>query len=142
MATLSVAQKRTCLASCPLFADLNPDTLGILAETVVAEEFGQGEDVCLKGEPADCVYIIERGALDVFLPGRDQPVRRLVRHDVLGEYGMFTGLRTSSVRAAEPSVLLSIDYERFRALMHQFPTIMAGLLEAAVERLTKAEMGR
>ncbi len=139
MATLSVTQRRTCLASCPLFAELSPDTLGVLAEAVVVEEFGQGEDVCLQGEPADCVYVVERGVLDVILPGREQPVRQLGRHDVFGEYGMFTGLRTSRIRAAAPTILLSMDYERFRALMHQFPSIMSGLLEAAVERLTKAE---
>lgn len=139
MAVVSIADRRTSLQSCPLFASLDSDTLALLAEAVMVETFGADEDVCLKGEPADCVYLVHQGALDVLLPDQELPVTQLRRHDLFGEYGMFTGVRTTGIRASELTILLSIDHPRFRALIHQFPSIMFGLLEVTVHRLIRAE---
>jgi CRP-like cAMP-binding protein len=139
MATVTLADRRASLKSCTLFADLAPDTLGLLAEAVRVEAFAAGEDVCLKGEAADCVYVVHRGSLGVYLPALADPVTVLQRHDLFGEYGLFTGVRTSRIRALEPALLLSVDYPRFKALMHQFPSVMYGVLETTVARLARAE---
>ena len=75
----------------------------------------------------------------VILPGGTAPVRHMGRHDLVGEYGQFGGVRSSTLVAEDEATLLSIDYPRFQAMCFRFPSVMHGLLEAAVRRLRAAE---
>lgn len=136
---ISTAQKQGCLQSCPLFAKLDPGTLGVLAEAVEVERFADGEDVCLHGEEADCVYVIMQGAVSVVLPGADRPVRSMGPGEIFGEYGMFAGLRTTSIFAEGECVLLSMDYPRFKDFLFHYPDAMYRLLAVAVDRLAQVE---
>jgi CRP/FNR family cyclic AMP-dependent transcriptional regulator len=136
---LTTADKQASLRACPLFAGLPNDALGVLAEALTVEAFGAAEDVCVHGEVADCIYVIHQGSLAVFLPGAATAVRTLAAGDLLGEYGMFTGRRTTTVRALEASTLLSLDHARFRAFLFQVPLAMHRLLELTVRRLQEAE---
>jgi CRP-like cAMP-binding protein len=136
---ITTNQKQLCLKSCAIFAPLEAETLGVLAEALEAEIFGDGEEVCVFGEQADCVYVIMSGELAVFLPGASQPVRQMKVGDVLGEYGMFSGKRTTTVVSVGESTLLSMEYPRFKAFLSQYPDAMYALLGIAVDRLRKAE---
>jgi len=131
--------KIACLQTCELFADLDPSTVGVLAEAMEAESYRQGDEVCEFGEPADCVWVIMEGELGVYLPDVPAPVRRMTPGQILGEYGMFGGTRTTTVRAEAGAVLLTVDYERFRSFLSQYPQALYKLLEVAVERLEQAE---
>jgi len=136
---LTTDAKLTCLKSCALFSKLPPSTLGVLAESMEAERFDDGETVCLNGEEADRVYVVQQGRLAVFLPGAAEPVRHLEPGDILGEYGMFRGLRTTSIYARGATTLLSFDYTRFRSFLLQYPAAMYDLLALTVGRLVEAE---
>jgi CRP-like cAMP-binding protein len=136
---ITTGQKQQCLKGCAIFAPLDAEALGVLAAAMEAERFGDGEEVCAFGEPADCVYVVMEGGLAVFLPGAEQPIRRLEAGDVLGEYGMFTGTRTTTIVAAGATTLLSMPYPRFQAFLTQYPGAMYALLATAVDRLSKAE---
>ena len=136
---ISTAQKQACLQSCSLFSGLDAGTLGVMAEALEVESFADGEDVCLHGEEAECIYLIMQGSVAVMLAGADEPIRRLGPGDIFGEYGMVTGLRTTSIFAEGESVLLSMGYGRFKDLLFQYPDAMYNLLAVAVDRLEKAE---
>jgi len=136
---ITTSQKQMCLKSCAIFAPLEAETLGVLAEAMEAEVFGNGEEVCVYGEQADCVYVIMEGTLGVFLPGSDQPIRHMKAGDVLGEYGMITGKRTTTIVAVGETTLLSMEYPRFKAFLSRYPDAMYVLLGIAVDRLSKAE---
>lgn len=136
---ISTAQKQACLQSCALFTKLDSGTLGVMAEAVDVERFADGEDVCLHGEEAECVYVIMQGAVAVVLPGADKPIRSMGPGEIFGEYGMFSGIRTTSIFAEGESVLLSMNYTRFKDFLFHYPDAMYSLLAVAVDRLAQAE---
>jgi CRP-like cAMP-binding protein len=114
--------------------------LAVLAEMVHVEHLPENELLFQHGDPADCVYVVAAGRLAVFLPDAPKPVRHLEPGDVLGEYGMFAGMtRTATVRAETAAVLLSLDYQRFRAFLLHFPEATLVLLKTAVQRLVEHE---
>ena len=136
---LTTDVKLGCLKSCALFSKLPQSTLGVLAEAMEEERFDDGEVVCLHGEEADRVYVVHEGRLAVVLPGATAPVRHLDRGEILGEYGMFRGTRTTSIYARGATALLSLDYARFRSFLFQYPAAMHDLLAVTVDRLVEAE---
>ena len=136
---LNTDAKLGCLKSCPFFSRLAPSALGVLAETMEAEQFDDGEVVCLHGEDADRVYVVQQGRLAVVLSGATEPVRHLKPGDILGEYGMFRGTRTTSIHAVGATTLLSLDYARFRSFLFQYPAALYDLLALTVDRLVEAE---
>lgn len=136
---ITTADKQSCLQSCPLFSGLDAGTVGVLAEAMDTEVYADDEVVCLHGEEADRVYVLMSGTLAVYLPGGTQPVRRLDAGSIVGEYGMFSGARTASIRAEGEATVLSMDYGRFRSFLFQFPDLMYKLLAIAVDRLSEAE---
>jgi CRP-like cAMP-binding protein len=137
---LSVAERIQALGKCPAFARVPAGDLSVLAEMVETEHLAQSEVLFERGEPCTSVYVIAAGVMDVRLPGRSEPVRRMGPGDLLGEYGMFSRQgRTATVTAETEAVLLSLDYPRFRAFLVQFPESALVLLEIAVNRLAAAE---
>lgn len=136
---LSKEEKRESLRRCRLFTNLEPTALAVLAEVVEEELFGRDEEVCEAGEAAERVYVIHSGTLAVFLPGTQAPVRKMHAGDVFGEYGLVTGTRTTTIRATEDTVMLSLDYERFRSFLLRYPSALFELFGVTVRRLTEAE---
>lgn len=140
---LPIAEKLRTLDGCPLFAGVPPGERAILAEMMRTEHLAAGELLFEAGEASDCVYVVAAGALDVLLPGEAVPVRRLLPGDLLGEYGLLANLaRTATVRASAQAVLLSLDYQRFRAFLLRYPEATLVLLTTAVARLVAAEGAR
>jgi len=139
---LSTAAKLTALSRCDVFARIPSDALGVLAEMMEAESLGAGDLLFERGEPSDAVFVVAAGTLAVHGADRAEPVRTLGPSELVGEYGMFAGqTRTATVTATDDSTVLSLDYERFRAFLHQFPQAMFELLATAVQRLVEAERG-
>lgn len=137
---LGTAEKTATLGRCRIFSGVGADQLGILAEMMHTERLAAGEVLFACGEASDTIYVIAAGGLDVVLPGASAAVRTLGPGELLGEYAMFTGrVRTATVKANADSVLLSLDYGRFRAFLLQFPESALALLGAAVRRLAEAE---
>lgn len=140
---LSAAEKLNVLTRCVVFAGIPSRDLSVLAEMMSTERLSAGEDLFEKGDPSDSVYVVADGKLGIFIDPTGKPVRFLGAGDLLGEYGMFIGLtRTATVRADSTTVLLSLEYQRFRAFLLQFPQSALVLLKIAVQRLVAAESGK
>lgn len=128
------------LRASPLFREVPQEERAVLASMMRRERFRADETVCERGEAATGVYVIVQGRLGVFLPGSAAPVRHLGPSDIFGEYGLFgAGVRTSTVRAIEPTVVLSLDYGHFRSFLIQFPEATLALLAVTVQRLVEQE---
>jgi|GEM_PF-2555831 len=137
---LSVAEKIRVLSICSVFARVPPASLGTLAEMMEMERLDAAEVLFEQGEPPERIYVVASGRLKVFVPGRPEPVRTLGAGELLGEYGMFSEHgRTATVKAEIAAVLLSLDYQRFRTFLLQFPETMLVLLKTAVQRLVESE---
>lgn len=137
---MDLEQRVQALEHSTVFAQLPREELTLLASVMRVESFAAGETVCEHGEPADDVYVLVAGDLDVFVPTIETAVRTLGRGDVFGEYGMFSGgTRTSTIVSRTPSTLLSLDSVRFRQFLLTFPQSAFVLLETTVRRLIQAE---
>lgn len=136
---LNIEQKRETLRRCPLFSQLEMTEIGVLSEAMEEELFQEGEEVCVAGETADRVYIIHEGALAVYLPNMDEPVRVLHPGQVFGEYGMVTKTRTTTIKSVETTTMLSMSYERFQSFLLSYPAALFELFRTSVNRLIGAE---
>jgi CRP-like cAMP-binding protein/predicted acylesterase/phospholipase RssA len=108
------------LASVPLFAGLGADALAELDLETNWMRLAGGQTLFRQGDPADYLYVVSRGRLEVVIEGergRPEVVRQLGRGDVVGEVAIFTGApRNATVRAirdAELVRLSKVDLDRF-----------------------------
>jgi CRP-like cAMP-binding protein len=139
MPTLDSAARRQILSTTEAFAGVGPEQQRVIAEMMRVEEFAKGELVFERGEPADCIVVVAEGQLEVFVPDSEGPVETLGPGALLGEYGLFAGfVRIATVRAVTDTRVLTLDYERFRAFLFQFPEAMFTLFKVAVGRLMLA----
>ncbi len=137
---LTAAQRMQTLSVCTVFSAVPARDLGVLAEMMQTERLRADELLFEQGEPSDRVYVVAGGSLAVLLPGRAEAIRHLGSGEILGEYGMFSGLvRTATVKAETEAVLLSLDYRRFRAFLAEFPESMFVLMGSVVHRLIALE---
>lgn len=137
---MNAAKREQVLTRSSVFAAVPRADLAMLAELLNTESFEANALVMEAGEPADCVYVVAEGSLSVYLPNSTTRIRTLGPGDVLGEYGILAGsVRTTTVRADEPAILLSLEYERFHEYLLRFPTALWVLFEDTVRRLLAAE---
>jgi CRP-like cAMP-binding protein len=90
-----------------LFADLPDDELQAIAEVLTFKRHGAGHTFYYKGDPADRLYIIDRGAVALVDPGsrRRQPIT-LQDGDAFGFMAFITGVRHSVNAFASAEVQL------------------------------------
>ncbi len=129
----AVANRTATLRRCSVFSALPAPTLEFLAQIVRVQRFAAGETICLEGERANEVFVVEQGELSAH--HAEEPLATIRDGELFGEFGMFgRGVRHSTVVSQTESVLLSLDYERFRKFLLQFPESTLALLEVAVSR--------
>ncbi len=127
-----------CLRRLPLFRDIDPQRLKLLAFASERVHFDPGEVVCRQGEPGDAAYVILEGRARVLREGPEGAleVAQLGPNDVVGEIAILCGVpRTATVVADGPLEALRIDRETFLATVRQFPEIALGIMRELALRL-------
>jgi CRP-like cAMP-binding protein/Fe-S-cluster-containing hydrogenase component 2 len=79
------------LAGLPLFRDLTPEQLAEVRAQVRLKRLAEGQVVCRKGDPSDCIYIVRRGVVKVLLDdagGTETVLTYHARGDFFGEMGV------------------------------------------------------
>jgi hypothetical protein len=91
-----------------------------------------GSVIFRKGDPADRIYFIVRGAVRI---DEIDVVHR--REAVFGEMGMFSEarVRTQSASAVEPTDLLWVGEEDLALICHQHPGLTLHLIRLVTQRL-------
>jgi monoamine oxidase len=124
-----------------LFSAVPSNELRALVAMFEPVQFAAGTTICEAGDDADCVYVIDRGEVEVNLPnGRSVDVRG--RGGVVGEYGLFeSGHRTATVVAISDVRALRLDYQRFQRFLLAFPEALYALLKLTVSQLVSQSAG-
>ena len=135
---MNTQEKLRKLQSSRVLAPVDEDVLMLLAEAMEEEVYSGGEIVFSRGEPADRVYILLDGVLEVSRTGSDEKMAELYPGDIFGVYGLFEGSRTGTVRATAEASILSMDQVRFKSFLFQYPEIMYRILGEAAHRLKAA----
>ena len=130
------------LATVPLFAGLAPAALVDVANSLVARRFRRGEVIFHQGDPGNALFIVESGVVKISLPseaGEEAILATLQAGEFFGELALLDGApRSATAVAMEPSRMLVLARDRFRALLAEASIRDALLIGVAKElrRLT------
>jgi CRP-like cAMP-binding protein len=143
------------LQAMPVFGALRDEAIECLLEGAPAVERRAGEYFFREGDAAQCMYVIERGAVEVLKrwDGRQWPLHGLGEGDCFGEMALMDYFpRSASVRAVEDCRAIEIaaaalqrlaerDLEQFALLQMNLGRELSRRLRDADEMLFRARMG-
>lgn len=141
--TMSLQQEVELLRNIPLFANIEPSRLKLLAFAAERLVFHAGDLLCRQGEEGDCAWIVVAGEAEVTVAGAggEVAVATLGRNDFVGETAILCDVpRTATVRARTELEALAISRDLFFQLVGQFPEMAIEImreLALRVERTTR-----
>ena len=128
------------LRQVPMFRDIDPSRLKLLAFTSERIHFGNGQRFFSQGDAADAAYVILDGCADVLLDNPSGPVKvaELSRNALVGEMGILSDSpRSATIVATEPTSALRIDKRVFLELLNQFPQMSIAIMRELASRLER-----
>ena len=121
---------------------LDSDSRNLLAQAGREMELADGELLFQEGEVADAMYVILRGAIEIFqyLPdGNEMSLAKLSEGDVFGEIAVIDGQpRSASARTRGTTELFALDREVFLKLLSQTPPLLYQVLGGLAEKVRSA----
>jgi NTE family protein len=126
------------LRGVPVFAGLTQDAIEAIANRAEEIRVAAGAWVVREGEPAEGLYVLRAGRLEVVREAGDVDVaiRVLGPGAVLGELAVLTNsVRSASVRARRDSALLKVSSQAFLELLEHDAPFAIGLTRALAEQL-------
>ncbi|VAV96550.1 cAMP-binding proteins - catabolite gene activator and regulatory subunit of cAMP-dependent protein kinases [hydrothermal vent metagenome] len=136
----SLKEEVEVLRRVPLFAQLDPAKLKLLAFASERMTFLPGQDLCKQGDVGDAAYVIISGEADILVnqDGNEIVVAQVGENAVIGEIAVLCEVpRTATVRATTKLQTLKIDKETFLRLIREFPDMGIEIMRELAERLTK-----
>ena len=132
------------LRNVPVFAGLSDELLQRLADQLDEFHVGASDWVLRAGEPADSMFIVRSGHVDVINEGPPESLIRILRRgDVLGELALLRqGTRSASVRARRDAELLELSRNQFETLIQEAPSFALGLTRAMGAQLAASRSSR
>jgi CRP-like cAMP-binding protein len=129
------------LRQVPMFRDIDPARLKLLAFTSERVNFAEGQKFFSQGDAADAAYVILQGKADVSLEsagGSAIKVAELGQNALVGEMGILSDSPLSAtIIAAAPTTALRIDKRVFLELLTQFPQMSVAVMRELASRLEK-----
>jgi CRP-like cAMP-binding protein len=129
------------LGRCRLFDGLSAESLRVITRTLRARRFRRGEVLFHEGDPGDALFIVTAGAVKVVVPSEDGDeaiLATLRRGDFFGELALLDGApRSASAIALEPTEVLALPRDQFRALIATEPAIRDALLASLAGELRR-----
>ena len=128
------------LRQVPMFRDIDPARLKLLAFTSERVNFAAGQKFFQQGDAADAAYVILQGKADVAIDsaGGEIKVAELGQNAIVGEMGILADSpRSATIIAAAPTTALRIDKRVFLELLTQFPQMSIAVMRELASRLEK-----
>jgi CRP-like cAMP-binding protein len=135
---VSLNEEVELLRNIPLFANIEPSKLKLLAFTSERVAYDPGQELFHQGDDGDAAYIIIGGEADIIIETDNGPftVATFKRNDIVGEIAILCDVpRTATVSAASEVVALRIAKERFFTLLDEFPEMAVEMLRELARRL-------
>ena len=124
----------------PLFANVEPARLKLLAFTSDRVSFAAGQELFHQGDAGDAAYVIIDGAVDV-LKDTDEGEQLLVtlkKNAFVGDIAILCDVpRTATVKAVDKIETLKIQKEHFLRLLIEFPEMAVEVTRVLAQRLQK-----
>jgi CRP/FNR family transcriptional regulator, cyclic AMP receptor protein len=146
VATRLDAPAPNLLERLPFLQNLPARVLHDLAAGAEARDYEAGDLVCRQGELGDCLFIVERGEVEIFLPlpeGGRSPLVKLGGGRFFGEMAVIDDQpRSASAVALGHTRAWAIYREPFRKFLFRNPEAVVRLLEhlSAIIRDTNRQL--
>jgi CRP-like cAMP-binding protein len=135
---LSLNEEVELLRNIPMFANIEPSKLKLLAFTSERMTFKSGDTLFKQGEPGDSAYVIIGGEADVIVDTPKGPltVAKLKRNDIVGEIAILCDVpRTATIKAASQLEAMVIAKDLFFRLVMEFPQMAVEIMRELARRL-------
>jgi CRP/FNR family transcriptional regulator, cyclic AMP receptor protein len=127
-------RKVELLAAMPLFAGLDGDDLGGIADRTVEADYAPGGVIVREGEIGTGFFVVVSGAVRVVRDG--ETVIRLGPGEFFGELSVLDRRpRNAQVVAAEPTVCLALASWDLEAVITEQPRVALAMLRVLAARL-------
>jgi len=123
----------------PLFANVAPAKLKLLAYTSQRVTDSDGDELYHQGDSGDAAYVIIAGEADVLVdtPSGEIPVAHLEKNAFVGEIAILCDVpRTATVRASGQLETLKIMKEHFLRMLIEFPEMAIEVMRVLADRLS------
>jgi CRP/FNR family transcriptional regulator len=131
------------LASVPLFLDLSKRELQRLSASTVMRDYAASDTLVQQDSPGVGLFVLVSGRVRVTARQDGGDVRELAvmgPGEVLGEMALLDELpRSATATALEPTRVLLLPFQDFRAALREDPDIGIKLLAVVSRRLRRAE---
>ncbi len=125
------------LSLSPVFSALPPEHIQHLVPLIEQEKFNAGEILMRKGEPGECVYIIDDGHVEID-DDEEHAIAELGAHDIVGEIALLTGeVRTATVKAIDEVTTWVINKAEFDNLVEEIPAFAKSLKQLSNTRISQ-----
>lgn len=122
----------------PLFANLTPEQREVLVLHFQPHTAEPGERVIRTGDPADALFLISKGEVEITIGGRRISTRR--PGEFFGEMALLSGNRRSAdVTALDYCRFAKLSERDFHRFLRRYPEIRARIAVLAEERSRQAE---
>ena len=130
------------LQKIPLLADVNAETLALIAGAMQLRQVERGAHVLQKGSPGEHLLFVLSGrlqAVDMTEDGREIGLNLLVSGDYFGELSIIDGLpRSASVVALENSLIAMLPRTQALGLIYNTPLIVERLLKRMASSIRRS----
>src|SRR5579864_3548431 len=128
------------LAQIPLFQGLSDQDREALGERLAEKRFLAGEVVFAQGDKGSSMYVVQSGAVQIFLPGKEGsstvPLKDVRTGEYFGELSIFDDKpRSASVRAVVDTVLLELTRDELAEHLGRSKLAAMTILSEMAERL-------
>jgi CRP-like cAMP-binding protein len=133
-----LSEELEVLRNIPMFSNVDPTQLKLLAFTSQRLTFGAGQDLFRLGDMGDCAYIIISGEADVLVDkdGTEVAVAKAGKNELIGEIAILCNVpRTATIRAATELTALKIPKDLFFRLIAEFPDMGVQVMAELARRL-------
>ena len=135
---MSLKEEFELLRRVPIFAEIEPAKLKLLAFMSERVGFDPGKRLVQQGDAADAAYLIIDGHAEVILetPAGPVVVATLGANETVGEMGILGDVpRNATVRAKDRVIVLRISKEPFMRMVREFPNMAVSIMRELAQRL-------
>jgi CRP-like cAMP-binding protein len=135
--------QRTLLQRVPFLAALSEEDLRWLAKRVQRRKYGRGDIIFVKDDPGESMFIVEDGAVRIYVPGTqgaDLTLAVMQPGEFFGDLSLLDGRpRSASAEAARNATLLTLEREDLTELLQSRPHAALAILTVIAGRLRETD---
>ncbi len=138
---MDINQEVDRLCQIPMFSKVETSKLKLLAFTSKLVEYQDGELLFHAGDPADSVYLVMSGEVEILVESDDDQQSMIVRgeNSLIGEMAVISKQgRSAAVRARGRLLVLRIEDDVFLQLLTGNPEVALDVMRQLSDKLTEA----